>query len=182
MSDNWYKEYLETEEWKKTRGKRLAIDKYQCKFCGSKENLQVHHLSYNNIGNEDVEADLITLCKPCHESIHQVISLHRELHKGFKEDYEKECRQAIQPIAERYKKLLAVSIASGTKLMERKRKTGKDKRAKIASVIANATDASIGTWAIRMYGLKPPVHQDAMQGLKYWDEIEDEIKAKGGRA
>ena len=170
MNDNWYKEYLESEGWKKKRSQRLFEDNYECRFCGAKENLQVHHLNYNNVGNEDVETDLITLCKPCHELLHGYISLHKEIHKGLRTDYENECRQAIQPIAERYKDILAFSIASAAKMIEAKRGTGKDKRAKIASIVANATDASIGTWAIRMYGLKPPVHQKAMQCLKYMDE------------
>ena len=33
--------------------------------------LQVHHLNYDHVGNEDVYNDLITLCKYCHQSIEE---------------------------------------------------------------------------------------------------------------
>ena len=33
--------------------------------------LQVHHLSYDHVGDEDVYNDLITLCKYCHQSIEE---------------------------------------------------------------------------------------------------------------
>lgn len=30
---------------------------------------QVHHVSYANLGNEDVNADLLAVCRPCHDGI-----------------------------------------------------------------------------------------------------------------
>lgn len=68
MRENYVK-YLKTEEWQKKRIERLKIDNFKCCRCGSPHNIQVHHLSYRNIGNEDVYNDLITLCDSCHESI-----------------------------------------------------------------------------------------------------------------
>lgn len=35
-------------------------------------NLQIHHIHYNNIGNEKME-DLVTLCINCHAEIHKRI-------------------------------------------------------------------------------------------------------------
>ena len=34
--------------------------------------LQVHHINYDRIGHENVESDLITLCKYCHKEIEEM--------------------------------------------------------------------------------------------------------------
>lgn len=64
-----YVEYLKSAEWQAKRNERLRIDNYTCQRCGGKRDLQVHHLTYANIGHEDVHSDLITMCKDCHEDI-----------------------------------------------------------------------------------------------------------------
>jgi hypothetical protein len=64
-----YAEYLKSAEWQAKRNERLRVDNYTCQRCGGKRNLQVHHLTYANIGHEDVHNDLITMCKDCHEDI-----------------------------------------------------------------------------------------------------------------
>lgn len=63
------KEYLTTPDWQKKRKARLCIDDFKCCRCGSPHNLQVHYTTYQHLGNEDVQNDLITLCDPCHEAI-----------------------------------------------------------------------------------------------------------------
>jgi 5-methylcytosine-specific restriction endonuclease McrA len=43
------------------------------KICSKNENetvLQTHHLTYKNVGNENVYEDLIMLCKSCHANEH----------------------------------------------------------------------------------------------------------------
>jgi hypothetical protein len=67
-----YKEYLQSEQWRQNREKRLQIDGRMCAVCGSKKDLNVHHISYRNIGNENIEKDLITLCHPCHAMLHRI--------------------------------------------------------------------------------------------------------------
>jgi len=64
-----YTEYLQTKHWKDIRKKALIRGNKKCRMCGSKENLQVHHNTYKNIGNERDE-DLTVLCKECHEFFH----------------------------------------------------------------------------------------------------------------
>jgi len=66
-----YSEYLQSEHWQKIRAERLKIDDYKCQKCGRPLDLQVHHLNYDNLGNEDIYSDLITLCKYCHHRIEQ---------------------------------------------------------------------------------------------------------------
>ena len=68
-----YNKYLQTPEWISKRGERLIKDSYRCVFCGNKNHLHVHHKTYTNLMREDVDKDLITLCKVCHEKVHNLI-------------------------------------------------------------------------------------------------------------
>lgn len=68
-----YSEYLHSEGWIKTRD-RVRQERKVCEVCGSDEELQVHHLTYENIGNEKDE-DLILLCKDCHYAVHKGVYL-----------------------------------------------------------------------------------------------------------
>lgn len=66
-----YLSYLNSKTWDKLRNERLAFDDYQCQICGSRSNLQVHHLCYpahGRFGTEHI-SDLITLCRNCHSDI-----------------------------------------------------------------------------------------------------------------
>ena len=61
-----YSEYLKSEWWQQLRTKRLKFDNWRCCMCGTGENLSVHHVTYERLGNEDLN-DLITLCRDCHK-------------------------------------------------------------------------------------------------------------------
>lgn len=64
-----YNEYIQSAKWKEKRNRRVAIDRYRCQKCGSTSKLNVHHLSYEHLGDEPME-DLITLCESCHAAVH----------------------------------------------------------------------------------------------------------------
>ena len=64
-----YQEYLQTKHWRNKRYEALKRANHKCQLCGSKENLQVHHNTYDNRGNEKDE-DLIVLCEICHAKFH----------------------------------------------------------------------------------------------------------------
>ena len=66
-----YREYLLTEHWQKMRKWALARAKYQCQLCSEKQNLHVHHKTYERRGCEDIN-DLIALCRECHERHHNI--------------------------------------------------------------------------------------------------------------
>jgi hypothetical protein len=66
-----YQEYLKSDYWKEIREKVYKRDNYKCKLCGSKENICVHHSTYDNLGNEILD-DLITICKHCHNAFHKI--------------------------------------------------------------------------------------------------------------
>lgn len=64
-----YELYQKSPEWKATRERRKRMDNFTCQKCGAHELLQVHHLTYEHLGNELME-DLITLCRDCHHKEH----------------------------------------------------------------------------------------------------------------
>ena len=64
--------------WRQTRRKAIRQAGYRCQACGKsrlqyKAILQVHHLNYDNLGNEQ-EEDLLVLCKECHQKHHDKTS------------------------------------------------------------------------------------------------------------
>jgi len=81
-----YKNYLKTKHWKY---KRISIyRKYdrRCTKCGEAFQLidsNVHHLTYERVGNE-LDEDLVLLCKECHKKVHGIETKHRQK-KSWKE-------------------------------------------------------------------------------------------------
>lgn len=65
-----YKNYLLSKQWLELRLDILTNRGGKCEECGSKNKIQVHHLTYKNIFNEEPE-DLILLCRSCHELEHK---------------------------------------------------------------------------------------------------------------
>lgn len=73
-----YNGYMQSDAWKEKRHERMIIDNHTCQCCGSHgtqtNELQVHHFNYKNIGEENVERDLVTLCKNCHTDLHRIMN------------------------------------------------------------------------------------------------------------
>ena len=68
-----YKIYLQSLEWREKRKIVIERDGGRCRLCGSKEDLHVHHRSYEFLGKKEEIYDLTTLCKTCHETFTFVI-------------------------------------------------------------------------------------------------------------
>jgi hypothetical protein len=64
-----YYEYIKSPEWKNKREWALKFADYKCQVCRSVKNLNVHHSTYQNLG-EEKPGDIIVLCKDCHEKFH----------------------------------------------------------------------------------------------------------------
>lgn len=79
-----YSEYLQSSHWRKVREQRKAYDEYKCYLCGSTDELNVHHISYKNLGRENINNDLVTLCRDCHQLVHRIID---------NNDYFAECKK-----------------------------------------------------------------------------------------
>jgi hypothetical protein len=69
-----YHSYLNSEEWHDKRNKMLEYSDYKCSMCSASENLQVHHLNYNTVGNESL-GDLLVVCNSCHKKIHKIYNI-----------------------------------------------------------------------------------------------------------
>jgi 5-methylcytosine-specific restriction endonuclease McrA len=52
----------------------LARDNWRCQARGCFRNLDVHHLRQRSALGADTEANLITLCRDCHEALHRTNS------------------------------------------------------------------------------------------------------------
>lgn len=69
---NWwsrYSDYLASEDWYNKRALVIARDGGRCVLTGYDTQLQVHHLTYQNVGRERLD-ELVTLYKDVHDAIH----------------------------------------------------------------------------------------------------------------
>lgn len=73
-----YIEYLKSDKWKSKAQARLQIDNYTCQCCGcsgtQNNPLEIHHVTYKHIYDENVYTDLVTLCHVDHATIHRMMS------------------------------------------------------------------------------------------------------------
>lgn len=95
-SSKEYSEYIKSKEWQETRQRIFKRDNYKCQKCGAAKNLSVHHITYENLG-EEKDADLVTLCESCHEDVHYADNLRSGTKKAkyFIEEAEKECLNVL---------------------------------------------------------------------------------------
>lgn len=64
-----YQAYLNSPRWQALRQKVFKEYGYRCDQCGSSKNLHVHHITYENLGEENI-SDLVPLCEDCHKKLH----------------------------------------------------------------------------------------------------------------
>ena len=69
MSAKDKKAYMRSSAWKLRKLATLMVQNDQCKLCGSTHDLQLHHLTYERLGNE-YQSDLVVLCGQCHQNQH----------------------------------------------------------------------------------------------------------------
>lgn len=73
MQSEEYKNYMRSDRWKAKKQERIDIDGC-CVMCGRPldkiRSIQVHHVTYERLGRENVMTDLCTLCGSCHKKIH----------------------------------------------------------------------------------------------------------------
>lgn len=70
-----YNQYITSAAWEAKKEERKKVDGYRCVCCGRSEEhtrrgLQVHHITYERLGHENVYTDLCTVCGSCHKKIH----------------------------------------------------------------------------------------------------------------
>lgn len=65
-----YEQYINSPEWQTKRALYKRSRKWECRRCGIKRGLHLHHLTYRNFGRESLD-DLLPLCSPCHDLVHR---------------------------------------------------------------------------------------------------------------
>ena len=68
-----HRTYLKSDEWAKLRADILIDVGFACERCGKKKGLQVHHLTYERFGGDELREDLIVLCSYHHRLEHGLI-------------------------------------------------------------------------------------------------------------
>jgi hypothetical protein len=63
-----YNAYIKSQAWRSVRARKLAASGYRCEFCQAEAPLQVHHRTYENLGDEALE-DLIAVCSDHHRRL-----------------------------------------------------------------------------------------------------------------
>ena len=62
---------LDPRSYKELHVAILGRDGWRCQYCGSRRDLQVHHIRSRGLLGDDAEDNLITLCATCHQRIHR---------------------------------------------------------------------------------------------------------------
>lgn len=65
----FYEEYIASPLWLSRREAALKRDRHLCQGCLSRRATQVHHLTYEHLGNE-LLWELASVCLDCHKKIH----------------------------------------------------------------------------------------------------------------
>lgn len=66
-----YNEYLLSPKWRSIRSRVLQRSRGLCEGCREVEPTQVHHLTYDHLGDE-LLFELVALCDWCHNKAHSV--------------------------------------------------------------------------------------------------------------
>lgn len=68
--------YLKSNKWSNIKDMLLKKHKYKkyCFCCGSNDNIHIHHKTYKNIYNENLN-ELVYLCCDCHSKVHDIIRI-----------------------------------------------------------------------------------------------------------
>ena len=66
----WYNLYLNSRKWQKIRARIIQRRLFRCEQCGSRKQLEVHHLTYKRVGGNEKDDDLEVLCRSCHKIEH----------------------------------------------------------------------------------------------------------------
>lgn len=83
-----YTIYIDSDKWRCVREQKIFEAGNKCFNCESRNNLQVHHHSYNSLGNEAM-TDLTVLCSECHLLLH-------DLRKARKSPKSRKSRELIK--------------------------------------------------------------------------------------
>lgn len=104
-SQELYSDYLKSKHWEDFKNMIYSLYPY-CFYCKTKKYLNIHHLTYENRGNEQVE-DVIVLCKLHH------LMLHRKLLTLSDIEFTMDTRTVYKKLSLR-KKLHSLTVIDGS--------------------------------------------------------------------
>lgn len=64
-----YETYIKSKEWFAWRAFIFEWRGRKCQLCTGTKNLELHHMSYKNLGKENIR-DVLIVCSVCHRYIH----------------------------------------------------------------------------------------------------------------
>ena len=67
----YYHEYLKSKKWQSKKDQVMARCQGICEACEKEPTTQTHHITYQNLGNENLW-ELLGVCEKCHEIIHNI--------------------------------------------------------------------------------------------------------------
>ena len=70
-----YQEYLKSQHWRDLKKAYFQHYPKECRGCGSKDHIDLHHRSYKYVGDEHFW-QLIPLCRDCHQAVHRLQRRH----------------------------------------------------------------------------------------------------------
>lgn len=108
-------EYLNSEHWHITRLAALERAGHRCQVCNGADRLDVHHRTYERLGNERPE-DLTVLCRRCHDLFHDAKQAQTATPKAKPKKKPKTVAPRQPGVAE---KLLAILDEAGVPLSHR---------------------------------------------------------------
>jgi 5-methylcytosine-specific restriction endonuclease McrA len=75
----FYHNYLSSKAWKEKKRlfRESRYSKGECRICGCKEQLHIHHKTYERVTVERL-TDLVELCPICHNNVHKIIKYIRK--------------------------------------------------------------------------------------------------------
>lgn len=73
VSKSMREAYYATNHWKAIALERKERDGFACQQCRAIDTIETHHWRYNLFA-ESVDHDLITFCRACHQSIHELMA------------------------------------------------------------------------------------------------------------
>lgn len=98
-----YLEYIASEEWTQRRERYFSDRPKRCRACNSRRYIQLHHKTYDRMGNE-IDSDLVPLCVLCHEEVHRRHRLGSEILAVVTDEFIEERLKARRDGEERAKK------------------------------------------------------------------------------
>lgn len=78
LRNKYRTEYLWEPSWQFRAAEMRDLAGGRCEFCGSKNELDVHHIHYRSLGAEQ-PTDLVVLCRDCHRGTHRGREPHRSV-------------------------------------------------------------------------------------------------------